>query len=268
MQDYQIKNNLITADSIKNMTVNNYPQDVFRQKNFINGLKNARNLLKDLQESLEETRKCENELMRCRSTHVHEHKDHIINEWLSDHEHEETHKTWQSSGSETQDHGAIESWSTMSIVCLQYQYEELAKRYKSLLCQYSSCCEAADAKNTEVARLQTLANSTHAQLMDAHTMLLAVGEKYMSLRERKLAMKHAYSIKVHQLKRTVKGLIAAADRARRELDSSLKKAMRTERHGAAAMLLIEIQKCNNLSLENLRLKAQAQELIPRKDTFY
>ncbi|XP_063535230.1 uncharacterized protein LOC134745172 [Cydia strobilella] len=265
MQDYQIKNNLITADGIKIMTVNDYPQDVFRQKNFMNGLQNARNLLKDLLESLEETRKYENELMRCGSTHVHERKDHKTNEWLSD---EQNHKTWQSSGSETQDYGALESWSTMSIVCLQYQYEELAKRYKSLLCQYSSCCEADNAKNTEVARLQALANSTHAQLMDAHTMLLAVGEKYMSLRERKLAMKHAYSKKVHQLKRAVKKLIAAADRARCELDLSLKKAMRTERHGAAAMLLAEIQKCNNLCLENLRLKAQAQELIPRKDIFY
>ncbi|XP_061714943.1 uncharacterized protein LOC133523405 [Cydia pomonella] len=267
MQDYQIKSNFITADNIKNMTVNNYPQDVFRQKNFLNGLQNARNLLKHLQESLEETRKYENELMRCRSTHLHEHEDHTINEWLSDHEHEQNHKTWQSSGSETQDYGAIESWSTMSIVCLQYQYEELSKRYKSLLCEYSSCCEAANAKNTEVARLQALASSTHAQLMDAHTMLLAVGEKYMSLRERKLAMKHAYSKKVHQLRRAVKELIAAADRARRELDSSLKKAMRTERHGAAAMLLAEIQKCNNLCLENLRLKAEAQELIPRENTF-
>ncbi|XP_063363505.1 uncharacterized protein LOC134652264 [Cydia amplana] len=266
MQDYQIKNNLNTADSIKNITVNNYPQDVFRQKNFMNGLQNARSILKDLQESLVETIKYENELMRCRSTHVHEHnKDHGINEWLSD---EQNQKTGQSSGSETQDYGAIESWSTMSIVCLQYQYEELAKRYKSLLCQYSSCCETANAKNTEVARLQALANSTHAQLMDAHTMLLAVGEKYMSLRERKLAMKHAYSKKVHQLKRAVKKLISAADRARRELDSSLKKAMRTERHGAAAMLLAEIQKCNNLCLENLRLKAQAQKLIPREDNFY
>ncbi|XP_047993867.1 uncharacterized protein LOC125232254 isoform X2 [Leguminivora glycinivorella] len=156
----------------------------------------------------------------------------------------------------------------MSIVCLQYQYEELSKRYKALLSEYSSCCETANAKNTEVARLQALASSTHAQLMDAHTMLLAVGEKYMALRERKLAMKHAYAKKVHQLKRVVKELIASADKARRELDSSLKKAMKTERHGAAAMLLVEIQKCNNLCLENLRLKAQAQELIPRKETFY
>lgn len=72
-------------------------------------------------------------------------------------------------------------------MCSLLRYEELSKRYKFLLEINEERCKAVGAKDAQLQQLQALAETTHAQLLEAHKTLLAVGEKYMAMRQRKRA---------------------------------------------------------------------------------
>ncbi|KAI5641748.1 hypothetical protein NE865_06052 [Phthorimaea operculella] len=234
------------------------------EKNFMNGIRNARNILNSLERSLNKTKKYEKKLIKCRASHSHTHD---LNEWWDSDVSEEKSKcsksgTAKSSRSQV---NLAESWSTMSIVCLQYQYEELSKRYSALLQAYDERCSTLSAREAALSRLRQQVRTTHSRLAHAHRTVLMIGEKYLGLREKWLSDKNEYKAKISRLKRTVNFVLEEAESVRLKLDSQLAEILGVEKDAASAMLLDEIRKCNCLFLENLRLKAQLANLASSKD---
>ncbi|XP_026316914.1 uncharacterized protein LOC113228007 isoform X2 [Hyposmocoma kahamanoa] len=214
------------------------------QKNFMNGLQNACKLLSSLERSLHKTKKYEKQLVKCHSTHSHTHS---LTDWWdseisqsSTSRKETTKRSTTDAAKPTRSQVDVaESWSTMSIVCLQYQYEELSKRYETLLRAYDDRCNLLNTRDATLSRLRQRARMTHARLTHAHQALLSVGEKFLALRDRRIAQCR-YEEKIFQLKSTMRDVMAAAERARLELDSQIADTLLAERDSAAALLLAEV----------------------------
>ncbi|XP_049874459.1 uncharacterized protein LOC126372654 [Pectinophora gossypiella] len=219
------------------------------KKNFMRGLQNAKNILNSLERSLQKTKKYEKKLTKCRASHSHLHD---INEWWeSDVSEEKSKCTLKSSRSQVD---LAESWSTMSIVCLQYQYEELSKRYSSLLQAYNERCSSLSARETALGRLRQRVRTTHERLAHAHRTLLMIGEKYLALRDKRIAQKAEYEEKISQLRRAVCEVVAAAERARLELDAQIADSMAAEKDAATALLLDESVTGVRIGTPRLRCK--------------
>ncbi|KAJ2952868.1 hypothetical protein O0L34_g7234 [Tuta absoluta] len=257
-------NVLMSGEKLKNSYVKNNLNRIIDEKNFINGICNARNILNSLEHSLNKTKKYEKKLIKCRASHSHTHD---LNEWWESDVSEEKSKgsksgTAKSSRSQV---NLAESWSTMSIVCLQYQYEELSKRYSALLQAYDERCSTLSAREAALSRLRQQVRTTQSRLAHAHRTVLMIGEKYLGLREKWLSEKSDYKANISRLKRTVNVVLEEAEGVRSELDSQLAEILSVEKDAATAMLLEEIRKCNLLFLENLRLKAQLGNIASSKN---
>lgn len=70
---------------------------------------------------------------------------------------------------------------------LLYRYEELSKRFETLLRAYDDRCNLLNTRDATLSRLRQRARLTHARLSHAHQALLSVGEKFLALRERRIA---------------------------------------------------------------------------------
>ncbi|KAL0822378.1 hypothetical protein ABMA28_004467 [Loxostege sticticalis] len=263
MQLDRVESGLFTPENFKCVEVYNFPSTPSQEKNFMNGLQNVRQLLEGLERSLAKTSKYEDQLLRCKSTHAHSHAYW----WDSDRSEKES----KCSKSGTYDLVGIkprsqvnlaESWSTMSIVCLQYQYEELSKRYESLLRAYHDRCAVVRERDGALGRLRARTKDAHSQLAHAHRTLIAVGDKYLELCRKKRTQKNKYEDRIKHLKATVRGVMAMCEHARLQLDTTIARYLETEGEAPNAQLLAEIRKCNLLFLENLRLKAQIEKLTP------
>ncbi|XP_063827812.1 uncharacterized protein LOC135077193 [Ostrinia nubilalis] len=257
MQAEEVESGLFTPENIKCVEINNFASTPKHEKNFVNGLQNARQLLEGLQRSLAKTSKYEDQMLRCKSTHAHSHAYW----WDSDFSEKEP----KSSKIEIKPRSHVnlaEPWSTTSIVCLQYQYEELSKRYESLLQSYHDRCAAVGERDEALGRLRRRVRDAYAHLTQAHRTLIAVGDKYLDLSRRKRTQKNKYELKIKHLKATVRGVMAMCEHSRLQLDTTIARYLETEGEAPNAQLLAEIRKCNLLFLENLRLKAQIEKLSP------
>ncbi|CAH0398838.1 unnamed protein product [Chilo suppressalis] len=261
MHSNKFKNNTFAPEKNKHVKFNDFTSNPIGQKNFISGLQNARRLLEGLERSFAKTVQYEARLLRCQATHAHSHDDR----WSSDNmSYEKDYRTNNTESTKTS-RGQVdlaESWSTMSIVCLQYQYEELSKRYEALLRAYDERCSVVSERDAALTRSRVRARNTHAQLVHAHKTLLAVGEKYLALWQKKHLQKKKFEKYTERLKATVRGMIAMCEHARLELDTRISRFMEKEQDAPKAQLLAEIRKCNLLYLENLRLKSQLESLKP------
>lgn len=65
------------------------------------------------------------------------------------------------------------------------RYEELAKRYKSLLEAYNEQSSAVGLRDKRLEQWQERVSATQAQLENAHHALIAVGEKFLSLKQKR-----------------------------------------------------------------------------------
>lgn len=70
--------------------------------------------------------------------------------------------------------------------CLRiyFRYEELAKRYQILVQAYEDQCNAVGLCDKRLDQWRERANSTQAHLTHAHKTLIAVGEKYLALKNK------------------------------------------------------------------------------------
>ncbi|XP_068618724.1 uncharacterized protein [Battus philenor] len=175
--------------STKIAKMNDDSTQILRRKNFLNGIHNALNILNGLERCLQKTGKYEKQLLRCKSTHSHTH----TNDWWESEPSESKEKVSNACNTKRSRSQVdlAESWSTMSIVCLQYQYEELSKRYEALLQAYDARCGALTERDRAIAILQDRTNAAHAQLVRAHKSLLSVGARYLALRRKKLVQYRA-----------------------------------------------------------------------------
>ncbi|KAG6444728.1 hypothetical protein O3G_MSEX003555 [Manduca sexta] len=255
MQNINNQNNLFSPENLKFVEVNSFSVVESHQKNFINGIRNLHNLINNLEKSINTSKKYEKRLFQCKANHAHSHN---ANEWWDTDVSEEKREILKGSERDKSVELAA-SWSTVSIVCLQYQYEELSKRYDSLLQVYENRCKSVNACNVSILNLRQRLKSTHEQLSHAHRALLAVGDKYLALRRKRNRQKGEYEDKILKLEEKLKNVLKIAEQGRLKLDSQLAVYLAEERNSEAAMLLVEIRKCNQLFLENLRLKTQIEE---------
>ncbi|KAF9419424.1 hypothetical protein HW555_004072, partial [Spodoptera exigua] len=229
-------------------------------KNFINSVQNVRNTLGSLERSIGKSKQYEQRLLRCRGSHSHSHG---VNDWWdSDHSEEKSFKSSSNSKTCQSNDDYTDTWSTMSIVCLQYQYEELAKRYQILVQAYEEQCNAVGLCDKRLGQWRERATSTQAHLTHAHKTLIAVGEKYIALKNKCNLKKNWYKEQLAAMKQSLHDMMEATTQARMEFDARLEYCMANERDSDAALLLYEIRRCNLLFLENMRLKAIIEELIP------
>ncbi|XP_038206233.1 uncharacterized protein LOC119828204 [Zerene cesonia] len=226
---------LFAPENFKCYEVN---KELVTQKNFLNGLENARHILHCLEKSLKKTRSYEDQLLRCKSKHSHVHiktSDSQISQDNSSKPSETANS--QSSKSPV---NLPESWSAISIVCLQYQYEELSARYESLLRDYDERCKLVNSRDVEISRLRQRMKRNHARLVDANKALLAVGERYMALRKKKFVQKLWYEERIDQLKQRIQDVVTTAERARLEIDDQLLNLIAGEEDTSASLLLEEV----------------------------
>ncbi|KOB74101.1 Two component system histidine kinase, partial [Operophtera brumata] len=112
----------------------------------------------------------EKKLLRCKATHAHSHDDE---EWWDD------------------------------------GYEELSKRYSSLLRAYSDKCGDVANRDKALAHMKQHAEVMHAQLTHAHKALLSVAEKYLVLKKRRNVQRsgvmHAQLVHAHKALLSVAG---------------------------------------------------------------
>lgn len=232
--------------------------NVITQKNFVHGLQNARSILSDLERSIQKSHCYERRLLKCRSQHSHSHSEDGSRDGGVEREKESCARTETANASRSQvDVG--ESWSTMSIVCLQYQYEELSKRYEALLRAYDERCSALSARDEALQRLRQRVEAAQAHCASANKALLTVGEKYLRLRRRGHAQRAIYREQIKYLQEALRGMLRVASGARLELDAELARKMAAERDATQAVLLAEIRKCNRLYLENMLLKSNSYD---------
>ncbi|XP_035444623.1 uncharacterized protein LOC118272335 isoform X1 [Spodoptera frugiperda] len=268
MQGVKIRNELFSPRNLQCVTVNNFGPNS-DHKSFINSVQNVRNTLGSLERSIGKSKEYEQKLLQCRGSHSHSHG---ANEWWdSDHSEEKSFKcntttTSNSKSSETNEE-YTDTWSTMSIVCLQYQYEELAKRYQILVQAYEDQCNAVGLCDKRLDQWRERANSTQAHLTHAHKTLIAVGEKYLALKNKCNLKKAWYKEQLAAMKQSLHDMMEATTRARMKFDARLEYCMANEHDADAALLLYEvsrqtIRRCNLLFLENMRLKAIIEELVP------
>ncbi|XP_064292282.1 uncharacterized protein LOC128673262 [Plodia interpunctella] len=228
-----------------------------RQTQFLSGLANARSLLKSLEHSIQRTGKYEQQLLRCRAKHAHAHS---VGEWCASEGQEKAKAAGTVYSRSPAD--LSQTWSSVSIVCLQYQYEELSKRYEALLKAYDDRCSAVNSRDIALENLQRCLDATRAELKQAHQSLLAVGEKFLELKDKKKSETAFYEEIIISLREAVSRVVDYTERARAHLDRQLEKCMKAEKDTTKALLLAEIRKCNILYVENLRLKTCIENFEP------
>uniref|UniRef100_A0A2A4K3W3 Uncharacterized protein n=1 Tax=Heliothis virescens TaxID=7102 RepID=A0A2A4K3W3_HELVI len=265
MQGVKIQNDLFSPSNLKCVAVNSFAPNA-NQKNFINSVQNVRNTLGCLERSLRKSNQYEQQLLHCRSSHTHSHG---VNQWWdSEHSEEKSFKcsntTSGTSNSKSsgrpEDH--TDTWSTMSIICLQYHYEELAKRYKALIEAYNKQSQAIGLRDKRLEALRERANTMQAHLAHAHKTLLAIGEKFLALKRKRNGDKIRFEEQLAAMRQALHDMMETTTRARMKFDERLADYMANEEDSDAALLLYEIRKCNLLFLENMRLKAIIEEYIP------
>ncbi|XP_075978501.1 uncharacterized protein LOC142978106 [Anticarsia gemmatalis] len=261
MQRITSNNDLFSPDNIKCVEVNNFPLNG-TQNSFISAVEEARNTLSCLERSLHKSSKYEQKLVQCKNTHSHSHDTHKW--WDSDQSEQKSfiHTNTSPSISSRSGVGRAESWSTMSIACLQYQYDELSKRYEALLQAYDDQCSSISYRDMRLAQWRQRANLTQAQLSHAHQALLSVGEKYLALRRKRNALKQRCDERVNRMKSTLHDVVEITAREQLRFDARLSYCMSNEKNSDAALLLHEVRKCNLLFLENMRLKTIIEEFLP------
>ncbi|XP_012550384.2 uncharacterized protein LOC101737601 isoform X1 [Bombyx mori] len=238
-------------DDFKHTHSNNFKAD----GDYMNSLQNARSVLAKLEKTIYKTSKYETMLSRCKSGHTHSHS---LNElWESDFT-EDTHKL--KSKTEINRNDVARSWSTMSIVCLQYQYDELTKRYESLLQAFNERCDAVNTRDNALNDLQKRLNTCHNEINEVHKTLITVCDKYLALKYKKNVQLSSLNVKIEKLKNTIKCVLKAAEQARIHFDQQLACYLSKEKDAISATLLTEITICNKLFVENLKLKAHINEL--------
>ncbi|XP_013172100.1 PREDICTED: uncharacterized protein LOC106121138 [Papilio xuthus] len=255
MDRYVVTNDCI-PEIVHHSKINENSAQFFRRKNFLNGLQNALNILNGLERCLQKTGKYEKKLLKCKSSHSHTHN----NDWWESEPSEGKETKISNTDKTTSSRNQVdlaESWSTMSIVCLQYQYEELSKRYEALLQAYDERCSALSERERAVTRLQGRTDRMRAQLVHAHQALLSVGDKYLMLRGKKMMQKKWYEERLEALKRLLQEITFEAERAEFELNSQTQESVESE-DVDTSLLVSEISRCNSLFLENLRLKTDLE----------
>ncbi|XP_050675414.1 uncharacterized protein LOC126972602 [Leptidea sinapis] len=241
-------NSDLSTNNFQYVVVNKEPAEK-TNNNFMKCLDNVRKIIGSLDRSLKKTRKYEDQLFYCKSTHNHIHGTELSCESRSKCSDADKSKSSRS-------HVDIaDSWSTLSIVRLQYQYEELSKRYESLLRAYDDRSNVLSNRETALSKARELMKMKNKQLIEANTALLTVGEKYLNLSRKKFIQKQWYLDRIEQLKDRIHELVATAERARLELDDKLVYMSSQEDDETIKLLLKEVRACNLLFLENLQLKS-------------
>ncbi|KAJ8715995.1 hypothetical protein PYW08_013280 [Mythimna loreyi] len=263
MQSVKMQNDLFSPSNVKCFAVNNFASNS-HQKNFINGVRDVRHTLGCLERSIKKSNEYEQRLLRCRGSHRHNHG--ASDWWDSEHSDEKVFKcsntssTTNTKSSRSLD-GCPDTWSSMSIICLQHQYEELAKRYRALIQAYDEQCYAVGMRNKRLEKWRQCVYSTRAHLTLAHTALLSVGEKYLTLKNKRMDQKKWYQDQLLGMRQTLQDMRDSTNRARMKFDAQLEKCMASENDSDVALMLNEIRKCNLLFVENLQLKTLIEQLI-------
>ncbi|KAJ8713603.1 hypothetical protein PYW07_013973 [Mythimna separata] len=263
MQGVKIRNDLFSPSNVKCFAINGYASNS-HQKSLMNGVRNVRHTLGCLERSINKSNEYEQRLMHCRRSHKHSHADNWWNGEQSDEKFFKCSNTTSTSNTKTSRSldDCTDTWSSMSIICLQYQYEELAKRYKALIQAYDEQCYAVGMRNKRLEKWRQRVYSTRAHLTLAHTALLSVGEKYLALKHKRKEQKKWYEDQLLSMRQTLQEMMESTTQARMKFDAHLEKCMACESDSDVALLLNEIRKCNLLFLENMQLKALIEQLIP------
>ncbi|CAH2256672.1 jg19630 [Pararge aegeria aegeria] len=126
----------------------------------------------------------------------------------------------------------------MSIACLQYQYNELSKRYEMLLRAYDERCNSISSQDGAFLKLHKRLKELYVELTHVHKCLLIIGEKYLDLKYKRFTQKVWYEERIESLKCASKAVLLTAERARRDLDDQLSRCLACE-HDTAVTLLLE-----------------------------
>ncbi|XP_047534864.1 uncharacterized protein LOC125069417 isoform X2 [Vanessa atalanta] len=217
MQAIDVHNKLFASDNFEYVEINKTSQSTHERKTFVKGIKNTLTLLNGLENSFKKSSKYEDKLLKYRKTHKHSHHNDI---WNTD---DSTTKDSKISNTDCLKsprsiYNVTESWSTMSMVCLQYQYEELNKRYNTLLQAYNEGCTSLSSHDNEVLNLRKRINDAHEEITNANKTILTVGNKYLTLKHRKFIQKVWYEGKIQSLKRAIRIILLTAERACLELN--------------------------------------------------
>ncbi|CAF4756846.1 unnamed protein product [Pieris macdunnoughi] len=205
-------NNLFAPENFKYVEINKQPAATC--DNFLNGVLNAKNILCSLERSLKKTQNYEDQLLKCQCKHFHTTNEQHVFSNKNDSSEE---KCVSSRSSED----LANDWASMNVVCLKYHYEELSARYDVLLREYDERCNLETSHKETISRLRNRMKRNHTNLIEANKALLAVGEKYMKLRQKKLIEKEWFEHRIEQLKQRIEDVVRTAERARLELDDQL-----------------------------------------------
>ncbi|CAH2090963.1 unnamed protein product [Euphydryas editha] len=224
MQAFDLNNKLFAPNNFEYVEINKTTQSTGEQKNVVYGIKNAISLLNELENSFKKSKHYEEKLLKCRMLHKHFHSNDLWNTDDSDTKNSQNinksskRSNTDASKSPRSAFAITESWSTMSIVCLQYQYEELSKRYKNLLKAYNDACSSLSSQDHELLELRSQLKEAHADITKAHETILNVGSKYLTLKQKKLFQKISYQTKLEDLKKAIHDILVTAERASLELN--------------------------------------------------
>ncbi|XP_045450574.1 uncharacterized protein LOC123659403 [Melitaea cinxia] len=221
MQTFDISNKLFAPDNFEYVVINKTMQSIHEQINVVRGIKNAVLLLKELENSFKKSKQYEEKLLKCRMLHRHCHSNDLRN--TDDSDTKDTNKSSKHSITDTKmsprsAFEITESWSTMSIVCLQYQYEELSKRYKNLLKAYNDAFCSLNSYDSELKKVRRQLQEAHTDITKTNKTILSIGNKYLTLKQKKLFQKIWYQTKIEGLKKAIRLILLTAERADLDLN--------------------------------------------------
>lgn len=148
------------------------------------------------------------------------------------------------------------SFSTVSMVHLQYKYEELLTSHEGLLKVLESRLKETKEYQKENEKLCEEIKKLRCQMADYQQNLLSVRDKYISLKKRKDNKINRLKSELHTLKMVHGQLVKILNEQCMERDGLLDGMLEHTRSPKKALLVQEIRKTNKLQHENTILRQQ------------
>lgn len=146
--------------------------------------------------------------------------------------------------------------STMSMVNLQYNYEELLSNYGNLLKLLATKDKDMERLCIENEDNHKKASDLAGKLITCESLLKKIGIKYMQLKEKKEAKIVELKSQNKTLMLVHNQLVSLLNKQYMESDNLLSKYLQNESIPQKALLLQEVQRANKLYHENVLLKRE------------
>ncbi|XP_064214022.1 paramyosin isoform X1 [Tribolium castaneum] len=152
------------------------------------------------------------------------------------------------------------SCSTMSIVHLQYKYEELLTNHHGLLKLLDIKSEEIKKVHEENVRLKTEIEQLRQNLLETEENLENLESKFYRMKEKKNEKINKLKAHKETLQMVHNQLVNVLDNQCMEKDSVMSDEIKNCRDSEKALLLQEIRKNNMLAYENFQLNQQVELL--------